>query len=155
MLIGYFLLSFLIVGLDQWVKSAIVSAIPLGESHPVLTNVFSLTYLQNTGAAWSIFEGKLAFFTVITVVAVAAILNFMVKNRGGHVLLMVGFSLILPGALGNFIDRIRLGYVVDMFQLDFIQFPIFNVADMSLCIGVACLFIYTFFEERLKGTHND
>lgn len=79
----------------------------------------------------------------------------MVKNRGGHVLLMVGFSLILAGAIGNFIDRIRLGYVVDMFQLDFIQFPIFNVADMSLCIGVACLFIYTFFEERLKGTHND
>ncbi len=155
MLIGYFLLIFLIVGLDQWVKSAIVSAIPLGESHPVLTNVFSLTYLQNTGAAWSIFEGKLAFFTVITVVAVAVILYFMVKNRGGHVLLMVGFSLILAGALGNFIDRIRLGYVVDMFQLDFIQFPIFNVADISLCIGVACLFIYTFFEERLKGTHND
>lgn len=65
MLIGYFLLSFLIVGLDQWVKSAIVSAIPLGESHPVLTNVFSLTYLQNTGAAWSIFEGKLAFLPLL------------------------------------------------------------------------------------------
>jgi signal peptidase II len=152
MIVLYFILSLLLVGLDQWVKLEIVSAIPLGESHVVIPNLLSLTYLQNTGAAWSIFEGKIGFFAIITVVAVAAILFLMMKNRQGHFLLLVGFSFILAGAIGNFIDRVRLGYVVDMFQLDFIQFPIFNVADMSLCIGVLCLFIYTIFEERLKGS---
>lgn len=150
----YFIISALIIGVDQWVKAWIVANFQLGETQSILPHFFSLTYLQNTGAAWSLFEGKLTFFTIITIIAVVVVVYLFVKNTKGHFLFLLGLSLILAGALGNFIDRIRLGYVVDMIQVDFVSFPIFNIADMSLTIGVALLFIYTIFEERLKGlTH--
>ena len=73
----------------------------------------------------------------------------MVKNRKtGNRWFMIGLSLILAGAIGNFIDRMRLGYVVDMFQTDFINFPIFNVADVTLVCGVICILIYTILDEK-------
>ncbi len=78
----------------------------------------------------------------------------MIRYRNDSKFLNLGLALVLAGAVGNFIDRIRLGYVVDMIQVDFIQFPIFNIADCSLVIGVICIFIYTIFEDRLKGKNH-
>lgn len=88
------------------------------------------------------------FFYIMTVVVVAVLLYMLVKNIKNSKWLTIGLSLILAGALGNFIDRLRLGYVVDMFKTEFIDFPIFNVADMALVIGVACVFIYLILDER-------
>jgi signal peptidase II len=147
----YFLLSAIIIGLDQWVKFWIVSNFALGDSQPIIPNILSFTYVQNTGAAWSIFEGQMGFFTVITLIAVAVVTYLMIRYRNENKLFILGLSFVLAGALGNFIDRIRLGYVVDMFQTDFMNFPIFNVADMALCIGVGLIFIYTIFDEKMKG----
>ena len=89
------------------------------------------------------------FFALITIIAVVVVITLMVKNRktGNH-WFMIGLSLILAGAIGNFIDRMRLGYVVDMFQTDFINFPIFNVADVTLVCGVICILIYTILDEK-------
>ena len=151
MIFVYLLLSAVIVGIDQWVKIWTVSTFELGESQSVISNIFSLTYIRNTGAAWSLLEGKMWFFTIITVIAVIAVLYFLIKNLHESKWFTIGLSLVLAGALGNFIDRVRLGYVVDMFQTDFINFPIFNVADMSLVIGVACIFIYIILDEKEKG----
>lgn len=151
MIFVYLLLSAVIVGIDQWVKLWTVSTFELGESQSVISNIFSLTYIRNTGAAWSLLEGKMWFFTIVTVIAVIAVLYFLIKNLHGSKWFTVGLSLVLAGALGNFIDRVRLGYVVDMFQTDFINFPIFNVADMSLVIGVICIFIYIILDEKEKG----
>ena len=92
------------------------------------------------------------FFVIITVVAVIVVVTLMVKNRKqGNRWLLTGLSFILAGAIGNFIDRIRLGYVVDMFQTDFMNFPIFNVADMTLVCGVILILIYIILDEKEQG----
>ncbi|EOT47632.1 MULTISPECIES: signal peptidase II [Enterococcus] len=149
----YLILALVVIVLDQLVKYQIVAHLALGESVTVIPHVLSFTYLQNTGAAWSLFEGKQTFFTIITIIAVVVVSYLLYRNRHGHWLFSLGLALILAGAIGNFIDRIRLGFVVDMFQTEFISFPIFNVADMALSIGVILIFIYTILEDRLKGTH--
>lgn len=150
----FFLLSALVVGLDQWVKYWTVTNLGLGETQDMIEHFFSLTYVQNTGAAWSILEGETTFFTIVTVIAVFVVTYLIIHYRNDSKFLTFGLALVLAGAVGNFIDRIRLGYVVDMVQLDFIQFPIFNVADASLVIGVILIFVYTIFEDRLKGKSN-
>lgn len=150
----FFLLSALVVGLDQWVKYWTVTNLGLGETQDMIEHFFSLTYVQNTGAAWSILEGETTFFTIVTVIAVFVVTYLIIHYRNDSKFLTLGLALVLAGAVGNFIDRIRLGYVVDMVQLDFIQFPIFNVADASLVIGVILIFVYTIFEDRLKGKSN-
>lgn len=151
LIVFYFLFSALVIGLDQWVKFWIVSNFALGDTQNIIPNILSFTYVQNTGAAWSIFEGQMGFFTVITLIAVVVVTYLLVRYRNENKLFTIGLALVLAGAIGNFIDRVRLGYVVDMFQTDFMNFPIFNVADMSLCIGVGLIFIYTIFDEKMKG----
>jgi len=150
----FFVLSIILVSLDQWLKLWTVANLGIGESQNVIEHFFSLNYVQNTGAAWSILEGETTFFTIITIVAVAVVIYLMVRFRNDSKFLNLGLALVLAGAVGNFIDRIRLGYVIDMIQVDFIQFPIFNIADCSLVIGVICIFIYTIFEDRLKGKNH-
>lgn len=148
MLAVYLIISAVIVGLDQWTKYLTVENIQLGETKEFISGFLSFTYIRNTGGAWSILEGKMMFFYVMTVVVVAVLLYMLVKNIKNSKWFTIGLSLILAGALGNFIDRLRLGYVVDMFKTEFINFPIFNVADMALVIGVACVFIYLILDER-------
>ncbi|MDA9428991.1 Lipoprotein signal peptidase [Enterococcus mundtii 1A] len=139
----------MIIGLDQWVKWLIVNNFALGETKSVIPGILSLNHIRNFGAAWSLLEGKMWFFTVVTIIAVVVILTLMIKNRSnGNRWFMIGLTLILAGAIGNFIDRVRLGYVIDMFQTDFMNFPIFNVADISLVIGVICVLIYIILDEK-------
>lgn len=142
MLIIYFVISAVLVGLDQWTKALTVNHIEIGETQAVIPHVFSLTHLQNSGAAWSVLEGKMLFFAVITLAAVLAIVYSLLRWGKKSRWFSVGLSLILAGAIGNFIDRMRLGYVVDMIRVDFMDFPIFNVADMCLVIGVVITFIF-------------
>ncbi|MDT2757921.1 signal peptidase II [Enterococcus asini] len=149
-MISYLVIAALLVVADQLMKYWIVSNLSLGEALNVIPDVFSLTYFQNSGAAWSILEGQMWFFALVTFIAVPVCLWLLWKNRGGSKFYSFALSLVIAGALGNFIDRMRLGYVVDMFQTDFINFPIFNVADMCLTIGVALVFIYALFEERFE-----
>ncbi|MGM0253771.1 MULTISPECIES: signal peptidase II [unclassified Enterococcus] len=149
MLAIYWIISALIIGLDQWVKWLIVDNFALGETKSVIPGILSLNHIRNLGAAWSLLEGKMWFFTVVTIIAVVVILTLMIKNRSnGNRWFMIGLTLILAGAIGNFIDRVRLGYVIDMFQTDFVNFPIFNVADISLVIGVICVLIYIILDEK-------
>lgn len=138
--IGLPILIILGIIFDQIVKLAVMKHVKLSEQKPVLTGLLSLTNLHNDGAAWSILEGQQWFFVVMTIVAVIFAAWFLIKNLAKN-WYAFGLTLIISGALGNFIDRARQGYVVDMFQLDFINFPIFNVADILLTIGFALLFI--------------
>lgn len=132
--------------LDQAVKMAVVNNIGLSEQKPVIKGVLSLTHLRNNGAAWSILEGQQWFFVLTTVLVLAVAIWFWLKNLSKN-WYAIGLTLIISGALGNFIDRVRQGYVVDMFQLDFINFPIFNVADILLSIGFVVLFIGILIEK--------
>lgn len=138
-LLGYGILIALIILIDQLVKHFIVITIALNHSTPVLSGVLSLAYIRNYGAAWSMLIGKKAFFIIISLVALALMGYFFWKKRQ-QILYKLGLAFMIGGTVGNFIDRVRLGYVVDMFQLDFINFPIFNVADSALTAGVIIIF---------------
>ena len=132
--------------LDQIVKMAIVKNLRLSEQKSVINGILSLTHLRNNGAAWSILEGQQWFFVLTTVIVLAVAIWFWLKNLSKN-WYAIGLTLIISGALGNFIDRVRQGYVVDMFQLDFINFPIFNVADILLSRGFVVLFIGILIEK--------
>ena len=146
----YLFLSILFVSADQVVKMWTVNHFSLHEGMEFMKGIVSILYVRNTGAAWGMFDGKMFFFYLITAVAVGTLLYLMFKEKGKSKLLLTAYSLILAGAVGNFIDRIRLGYVVDMFKFEFIDFPIFNVADICLTIGVIFLFYYVIFKEQSK-----
>ena len=141
MLLGIAIVIILILTIcDQLLKSWVASSIVLGGSKQLIPGIIELTNLRNSGAAWSIFEGQQTFFTIITIVAIIVIGYFIWQYRK-NIPMLIGLSLIMAGTIGNFIDRLRQGYVVDMFETTFINFPIFNLADMCLTLGVIWLII--------------
>jgi signal peptidase II len=141
LLLGIAIVIILILTIcDQLLKSWVASSIVLGGSKQLIPGIIELTNLRNSGAAWSIFEGQQTFFTIITIVAIIVIGYFIWQYRK-NIPMLIGLSLIMAGTIGNFIDRLRQGYVVDMFETTFINFPIFNIADMCLTIGVIWLII--------------
>ena len=138
----------LLIVLDQWVKWTIVSNIKLGEVKGFIPSIMSLTYLQNTGAAFSILENQQWLFTIITLLVIGGAIWYLIKNIKGSFWLISGLTLIIAGGLGNFIDRLRQGFVVDMFQVDFINFAVFNVADTYLTFGVLIMLLVIIKEEN-------
>ena len=137
----------LLIALDQAVKWYVVKAIPLGGMRTFIPKVVSLTYLKNSGAAFSMLENQQWFFAIITLIAMGAAFVYLYRHIKGSIWLLLGLTLIISGGIGNFIDRLRQGFVVDMFHLDFMNFAIFNVADIYLSIGVGLLLIYLLREE--------
>jgi signal peptidase II len=138
------LIAFCVIVLDQATKSIITHTFSVYNSLPLIKNILHLTYLQNTGAGFSMLQGQIELLIWISVIAVGFILYFYDKVKEGYELTFV--ALVLGGTIGNLIDRLRLGYVVDF--IDFRIFPSFNVADSALSIGVIGLVIYWFIEER-------
>lgn len=149
----YYILAAIIVAVDQFTKFLTVQNIDLYEIVEVIPNILSWMYIQNDGAAWSILEGQMWFFYIITTFVIAFLLYYLYTEGRGDKILGIILSVILAGTIGNFIDRIIFQYVVDMIKVEFINFPIFNVADMLLTVGVAALMIYTIFEEK-NSTNN-
>ena len=145
--VSIFISILLLILLDQAVKGYVVKEIPLGGMRRFIPKVVSLTYLKNSGAAFSILENQQWFFTIITLIAMGAAFVYLYRQIKGSLWLLLGLTLIISGGIGNFIDRLRQGFVVDMFHLDFMNFAIFNVADIYLTIGVGLLLIYLLREE--------
>ena len=144
-------LVIIVVGIvaDQIFKNWIVDNIQLGDTEKIWPNVLSLTYIKNDGAAWSSFSGQQWFFLVLTPIVLVVALWFLWKKMAQN-WYFIGLTLIIAGALGNFIDRIRQGFVVDMFQTEFINFPIFNIADILLSVGFVLLFIAILTDKETK-----
>ncbi|MFD2628311.1 signal peptidase II [Oceanobacillus kapialis] len=149
----YYIFALIIIGIDQLTKWLVVKNMELGEEITIINQFFSLTSHRNTGAAWGILEGQMAFFYIVTVVVVAGIIFYMQRYAKDSRGLAIALSLLLGGAIGNFIDRLFRQEVVDFF--DFIifgyDFPIFNIADSSLVIGVFLIIILTIIDELKKG----
>lgn len=143
----YLLISVLVVVFDQWLKSYILTNFTVGQTKSVIPGILSFNYLRNNGAAWNIFSGQMWLFYVITVVAVAVVLYYLFNSKYQSKLFDTGLALVLGGIIGNFIDRVRLHYVIDMFQLDFVNFNIFNIADSAITVGIILVFIYLIFFE--------
>ena len=139
-----------LIVLDQLVKAYVVQNIALGEIKSWIPNFVSLTYLQNRGAAFSILQDQQLLFAVITLVVVVGAIWYLHKHMEDSFWMVLGLTLIIAGGLGNFIDRISQGFVVDMFHLDFINFAIFNVADSYLTVGVIILLI-AMLKEEMNG----
>ena len=139
-----------LIALDQLVKAYVVQNIGLGEIKSWIPNLVSLTYLQNRGAAFSMLQNQQWFFAVITLVVMAGAIWYLHKHIEDSFWIVFGLVLIIAGGLGNFIDRISQGFVVDMFHLDFINFAIFNVADSYLTVGVVVLLI-AMLKEEMNG----
>ena len=145
--VSIFISILLLILLDQAVKGYVVKEIPLGGMRRFIPKVVSLTYLKNSGAAFSMLENQQWFFAIITLIAMGAAFVYLYRHIKGSLWLLLGLTLIISGGIGNFIDRVRQGFVVDMFHLDFMNFAIFNVADIYLTIGVGLLLIYILREE--------
>ncbi|VHC80786.1 signal peptidase II [Streptococcus pyogenes] len=137
----------LLVALDQLSKFWIVSHIALGEVKPFILGIVSLTYLQNNGAAFSILQDQQWFFVVITVLVIGYAIYYLATHPHLNIWKQLALLLIISGGIGNFIDRLRLAYVIDMVHLDFVDFAIFNVADSYLTVGVILLVICLWKEE--------
>ena len=137
------------VVLDQIVKLLVVDQIPLGMEAKAIPGLFHLTYVQNTGAAFSSFRGMRWLFVGIFVILTAALLfEYFKKPMPFTTFDRFCLAAIYGGALGNVIDRVRLGYVVDMISVDFMNFPVFNVADCFICCGCVLLLVHLIFFNK-------
>ncbi|WP_018250247.1 signal peptidase II [Orenia marismortui] len=119
---------------DQLTKYMVVKNFSVGESLPIIKNIFHFTYVQNRGAAFGILQNQLPFFIIITLVVLALLIYFYRQLPLNSIWNRVGLGLALGGTVGNFVDRIRLNYVVDF--LDFRVWPVFNIADSAIVVAV-------------------
>ena len=143
------LFALAVAGLDQLTKFITVANIPLHGHVPFLPGFLDFTYLQNTGAAFSSFEGMQWMFALIFLIFTLGIFwEYFKKPMGFTTLERWCIAAIYGGGLGNMIDRIRLGYVVDMVETQFMDFPIFNVGDIFITCGCILLLIHLVFFHR-------
>lgn len=135
--------------LDQLSKLWVVGNIPLHGEIPVLDGIFHLTYAQNTGAAWSMLSGMQWLFLLIFLAFTLGIVWEFSKKRWPFTTFdRWCIAVVYAGGLGNIIDRIRLGYVVDMIEVEFIDFPVFNLADCCITCGCIALIVHLVFFNR-------
>lgn len=146
-----YLVALLMVLIDQIIKKWTTSSLQLHESRSGIDGLFDFYYIRNEGAGWGILQGRMWFFYIVTFVIIVYLIYLIYKHRQGSLFLKCTYGLLLGGAIGNFIDRIINGYVIDMFRLTFMNFPIFNVADMALSIGVVLLIIQVLMTEDTEG----
>lgn len=136
-----YLLAVGIILLDQLSKLYIRSSMYVGESIPVIEDIFHITYVQNRGGAFSILSGHGMVLIVIPLLTIGVAVWYMEKHKDYHWTIFAALSLIVGGGIGNIIDRVWLGFVTDMF--DFRVFPVFNIADIGVCVGAGFLILYT------------
>ena len=145
----YFLFSAAIVAADQFTKYLTVANIALYEDVPFIPGIVQLTYVQNTGAAFSSFEGQQWLFALIFLVFTAAVVyEYFKKSMPFTACERWLIAAIYAGGLGNMIDRVRLGYVVDMIETTFMEFPVFNVADIFITCGCILMMIHLIFFNK-------
>lgn len=142
----YYLIALLVIALDQLTKWLVATKMKIGESVTIIPNVLYITSHRNRGAAWGILQGQFWLFYLITIVVVIGLVVYIQRLPHEERLFGVALGLMLGGAIGNFIDRLIRKEVVDFIHtyIGTYNFPIFNIADSALCIGVALVFLQTF-----------
>ncbi|WP_248930914.1 signal peptidase II [Paenibacillus hamazuiensis] len=148
----YYIYAIIVLLVDQATKWLIVQRLAIGDEVPVIGEFFQITSHRNKGAAFGILQNQRWFFILITLMVVVGVIWYLEKmRRAGHKLMPFALSLLLGGAVGNFIDRLLFGQVVDFLKFRFqfnwfgtpvdYTYPIFNVADSAICVGVALIFV--------------
>src|SRR5690625_521636 len=149
----YYLIALIVIGIDQLTKWIVVENMELQEHITIIENYLSITSLHNSKSALRILKRLMIFLYIITTVVIIGIIYYLQKYGSKSKLLAMSLSFILGGAIGNFIDRIFRKEVVDFldFAIFTYDYPIFNIADSSLVIGVILIIIATFIDEKKKG----
>ena len=149
----YYLITAAVIVFDRVVKKLVVSNMVPWETIPVIEDIFHFTYVQNRGAAFSMWQGQWIILIgfPLAAIAVGLILIYLKRNKWDK-LMLISVAMICGGGLGNLIDRIMLGYVVDLF--DFRVFPVFNIADIFICVGCGLMILDVLFFER-KNSSNE
>lgn len=143
----------LLLAVDFFTKQWALKVLANRNAITIINNFFDLEYLENRGAAFGIFQNKVAFLVIITSIVILAMIYFLFKNKNNSKLLKWSLYLVIAGAIGNLIDRVSLGFVVDFLKFhykDVYYFPTFNMADTFVVIGTALLMLYV-----LKGEVNE
>lgn len=141
----YWVLALGVLAVDQFTKWLVRDSIALGEIRPFLGDFLVLTYVRNTGAAFGVFAGGRVFFIVTGIIVLAFVAAYWRRSRPKAWPIVVALALVTSGALGNMIDRAATGRVTDFLYAKFIDFPVFNVADMAISIGVVILMAWLLF----------
>ena len=139
----YFPIVFFLL-LDQFVKYLVRTNMELGQSFPIIFGIFHLTYIENPGAAFGILANRRLLFLLLTIIIVGVMFYLYFQLRQKKSLTAFSLGLVISGALGNFIDRFFRGTVTDLFDRRI--WPIFNIADICICVGLALLCYLLFFK---------
>ena len=150
-------LSLAIILLDQWTKYLAVSHLTLNQALPIISGYFNFTLMHNPGASFS-FLAEMSgwqrwFLSIISIIIIFALIKWLVSLSGNRYYLNIAISLIIGGAFGNLIDRLRLSYVIDFIQVYYksYYYPAFNIADSSVVIGIFMILFYSLYLERKYG----
>ena len=146
----YIIAAILIIALDQATKILTTTFFELGEVKNIIPGILSFTYVRNEGAAFGILQGARILFIVITILVLLGAIYYIVKMKPQSLLEKWALCFIAGGAIGNFIDRAAFGFVRDFIMTEFIDFPVFNVADCFVCIGAALYILYAFSDIFVK-----
>lgn len=148
MYIAFLMVSLFMVLLDFVTKYIVTVSMDLHQTIPLLNNIFHLTYVRNTGAAFSMLSGQRLFLILLPILIIVAIVVYIIKYKPKNKFLLLALSMIASGGIGNLIDRIRFGYVIDFFDFRLINFPVFNVADIFVTVGAAIFIILLIFSKE-------
>lgn len=157
MLILFFVGLIAIVGLDQITKYFAVVHLTNVRTHPLIEDVFHLTYVENPGAGFGIFADYTWLLSALSAVVALVLMGYVLVKKPKNAWLMTALTFLCGGAIGNLIDRVRLGYVVDFLDFTLIDFPVFNVADCFVTVGAVLLAVYIvfFYEDKETGKKSE
>lgn len=144
----YTIAALLIIIADQVTKILVSSQFTPTTQIRLIPNIINLVYLKNTGAAFSILTGRVSVLGIVSVLFCIGLIIYVIIKKPKHTLQRTALMLIFSGALGNAIDRIFRGYVIDFIETAFISFPVFNIADIAITVGAALLIIYVIFFDK-------
>ena len=146
----YILFILIFVVIDQIIKSTVVNNIALNQVIVLIRNFFNLTYVRNFGAGFSILQNATVFLSLISIVACVVLFYYLIKTDKKDLVSKISYLLIISGAIGNLIDRLKLGYVIDFldFKIFGYDFPVFNIADCYITIGCFILIIKVLLESK-------
>lgn len=148
------ILSGIFLLIDIIVKLLVANKLVLNESIKIIDNFFYITYVKNTGAAWSILSGRQTFLIIISLIIIFLLIAYLIRKKEYKKLEIIGYSMLISGSIGNLIDRIVYGYVIDYlnFYIFNYNYPIFNIADVCIVIGIILLVIDSWRKEN--GVYN-
>lgn len=148
------LISLIVIFIDQLIKILVKNALVLNQVNVIISGFFNLTYVQNRGAAWSLFNGSRYFLILVACASIYLIYRFFIKDTKLNKFQMLVYGVLLGGIVGNLLDRILYGYVIDYLDFNIINynFPIFNLADICIVVSVALIFVFVLRGEKSENS---